>query len=104
MGRAMNLRQALASFQADLGRTPLVPVQLTVGGRQHTCYLKLEWFNPTGSIKDRTAYGLLKDLVSRDRLHPDSVLVESTSGNLGVALAHYASRLRIEFVAIVDRN
>jgi cysteine synthase A len=105
MGEGVNnLRQIVASFRADLGHTPFVPVQLIVGGQRHTCYLKLEWFNPTGSIKARTAYGLLNSLVSQDRLHPNSILVESTSGNLGVALAHYASRLRIGFVAIVDRN
>src|SRR5581483_3687259 len=71
----------------QIGNTPLWPVYLTIGERQHTIHLKLEGENPTGSVKDRTGYALVQDLEDRGLLHEESVIIESTSGNLGVALA-----------------
>ena len=53
-------------------------------------YLKLEWFNPFGSIKDRTARALLEGMRRRDELR-DRELVEATSGNTGIALAALAA-------------
>jgi len=53
-------------------------------------YLKLEWFNPFGSIKDRTARALLEGMRQRDELR-DRELVEATSGNTGIALAALAA-------------
>ncbi|RDI73919.1 Cysteine synthase [Gaiella occulta] len=84
------------------GKTPVVPVELTVRGRGRTVYLKLEGANPYGSLKDRTAASLVDGLERRGALEPGSVLVESTSGNLGVALAAIARRRGYRFVAVVD--
>jgi cysteine synthase A len=64
--------------------------------------MKGEWANPTGSIKDRTAYGLMGSLIKRGRLQNDSAVVESTSGNLGAALAFLSWRLGMDFIAVVD--
>jgi N-(2-amino-2-carboxyethyl)-L-glutamate synthase len=65
-------------------------------------HLKLEGANPWGSLKDRTAGSLVEDLERRGALGPGSILVESTSGNLGVALAAIARRRSYGFVAVVD--
>jgi N-(2-amino-2-carboxyethyl)-L-glutamate synthase len=85
-----------------VGDTPLVRVALVVGGRRRPVHLKLEGANPCGSLKDRTAASLLDDLERRGALAPGSILVESTSGNLGVALAWLARRRGYRFVAVVD--
>jgi 2,3-diaminopropionate biosynthesis protein SbnA len=87
---------------ASIGDTPIQAVALLIEGRWRTVHLKLEGHNPLGSIKDRTALALVTDLERRGRLAADSVLVESTSGNLGVALAFIAWARRHPFVAVVD--
>jgi len=65
-------------------------------------YLKIEKGNPNGSVKDRTAYYILKDLLETRRLKSDIKLVESSSGNLGLALAFFAHQLGVRFVCLVD--
>jgi cysteine synthase len=90
-------------FAERLGGTPLVPVEVRIRGRVRTLLLKVEGENPFGSIKDRTAFGLLEAVEARaaDRDGPLTV-VESTSGNLGVALAALCRLRGHRFVAVVD--
>jgi cysteine synthase A len=88
---------------AEREPTPMVPVRVLVAGRDVTLRLKLESANPWGSIKDRTALGLVASVA--DRLDDsDATLVESTSGNLGVALASIVAELDRRFIAVVDPN
>ena len=70
-----------------IGNTPLQPIDLEIHGVVHRVHLKLEGANPGGSIKDRTAFALIRDLEYRKVLNEDSIIVASTSGNLGVALS-----------------
>ena len=84
------------------GNTPLVRVALVVRGRTRPVHLKLEGANPCGSLKDRTAESLIDDLERRGALRAGSIVVESTSGNLGVALASIARERGRRFVAVVD--
>ncbi|MFF9088243.1 cysteine synthase family protein [Streptomyces sp. NPDC014991] len=70
-----------------IGGTPLVPVRVPLSDRTLRLWLKLEWDNPFGSIKARTAEALLNALEATGRLGPGKRVVESTSGNLGIALA-----------------
>ena len=72
--------------------TPLVKVRRVVAPGAFQLYLKLEWFNPFGSIKDRTALYLLEGLRRRGEL-AGKRLVEPTSGNTGIALAALAALL-----------
>src|SRR5262245_27837850 len=78
------------------------PVDLVVDGIARRVNLKLEGHNPGGSIKDRTALSLIESLEHRGALRPGSVVIDSTSGNLGVALAMIARARGYEFVAVVD--
>lgn len=70
--------------------TPLVRLNRVMPSGSLEMYLKLEWFNPFGSIKDRTALYLLRGLVERGELDGKE-LVEPTSGNTGIALAALAA-------------
>ena len=70
--------------------TPLLRVNRVVEAEGFELYLKLEWFNPFGSIKDRTALYLLKGMAERGELEGKE-LVEPTSGNTGIALAALAA-------------
>jgi cysteine synthase A len=87
---------------ARIGCTPLVRVRVRVRGRWRSLWLKLEQFNRGGSIKDRTAYGLLADLEERGLMRHADTVVESTSGNLGIGLALACAQRGYQFVAVVD--
>jgi cysteine synthase A len=79
----MNYAQDLSGL---VGRTPLV--KICHGGDCPALLLaKLEFFNPSSSVKDRTALGMLSDAEARGLLKPGAVVVEPTSGNTGIGLA-----------------
>ena len=87
---------------ADTAATPIVDVALQINGARRIVGLKLEGFNSGGSIKARTAASLVANLESERLLRPGDTVVESTSGNLGVALALICAQRGYSFVAIVD--
>lgn len=65
-------------------------------------YAKLEMFNLTGSVKDRSALGMIEAAEADGRLEPGSVIVESTSGNLGLGLAAIAQQRGYGLLCVVD--
>lgn len=67
-------------------------------------YTKLESQNFFGSIKDRPAYFILKKAIESQLIDENSAVVESTSGNFGIALACICRALRIKFVSVIDPN
>lgn len=78
---------ARADFAATVGHTPLVRLRRASDATGCEILGKAEWLNPGGSIKDRTALGLLLDGERRGLVRPDTVLVEGTAGNTGIGLA-----------------
>jgi len=74
-----------------IGRTPLVRINRLTDGSKALLLAKLEFFNPSSSVKDRAAYGMLADAEARGLLRPGSVVVEPTSGNTGIGLAWLCS-------------
>jgi N-(2-amino-2-carboxyethyl)-L-glutamate synthase len=82
--------------------TPLLDIALQVNSKWRRVGLKLESYNPGGSIKYRTAQGLVADLQRAGRLRPGVTLIESTSGNLGVALALLSGEYDYRFTAVTD--
>ncbi len=76
-----------------IGNTPLVEVaniekELSLDA---TILVKLEYFNPAGSVKDRIAKAMIEDAEQKGLLKPDSVIIEPTSGNTGIGLAAIAA-------------
>lgn len=78
---------ARADFAGAVGRTPLVRLRRASDATGCEICGKAEWLNPGGSIKDRTALGLLLDAEQRGLIHPGGILVEGTAGNTGIGLA-----------------
>lgn len=74
-----------------IGNTPLVQLQRVTEPGMADVFVKLEGQNPGGSIKDRTALGLIEDAERSGRLKPGGTIVEPTSGNTGVGLAQVAA-------------
>ena len=76
-----------------IGKTPLL--ELSNYEKKHDLkaklIAKLEYFNPAGSVKDRIAKSMIDDAEAKGLLHPDSVIIEPTSGNTGIGLASVAA-------------
>ncbi len=85
MGRIYN------NILETIGRTPLVKLNKVTAGLDATILLKCEFFNPLGSVKDRIGLAMIEDAEKRGILKKDTVIIEPTSGNTGIALAFVAA-------------
>ncbi len=85
MGRIYN------NIVETVGRTPLVRLNKVTAGVDATILLKCEFFNPLGSVKDRIGMAMIEDAEKRGILTKDTVIIEPTSGNTGIALAFVAA-------------
>jgi cysteine synthase len=85
MGRIYN------NIVETVGRTPLVRLNKVTAGLRATILLKCEFFNPLGSVKDRIGMSMIEDAERHGVLNKDTVIVEPTSGNTGIALAFVAA-------------
>src|SRR5512138_914372 len=74
-----------------VGRTPLVKLNKVTDGAPATILLKCEFFNPLASVKDRIGMAMIEDAEKRGILKKDTVIIEPTSGNTGIALAFVAA-------------
>ena len=74
-----------------VGRTPLVRLNRVTQGLEATILLKCEFFNPLGSVKDRIGMSMIEDAERRGVLKKETVIIEPTSGNTGIALAFVAA-------------
>ncbi|MFP3154840.1 cysteine synthase A [Lachnospiraceae bacterium ZAX-1] len=84
-----------------IGRTPLLKLAKKPGERRADVYLKLEFFNAGGSVKDRIALHMINEAEKRGVLKPGGTIVEATSGNTGVGLALVAAAKGYRFIAIM---
>ena len=84
--------------------TPLVRINHLNPAPEFTLYAKLEWVNPFGSVKDRAASYLLRDLERRGEISARRGLVEPTSGNTGISMAAMAAALGVKMRAVVPNK
>ncbi|KXP11217.1 2,3-diaminopropionate biosynthesis protein SbnA [Tsukamurella pulmonis] len=97
------LRAREASVLSVIGNTPLVPLDRMFAGAHFRVFGKLERCNPGGSVKDRPARAMIERGIAEGRLIPGvSEVVESSSGNLGIALAQVCNYYDLRFHCIVD--
>ncbi len=87
-----------------IGNTPLIALKSFSPRPGVEIYAKFEGTNPTGSIKDRVAKQMIEEAEEAGRLKADSILLEPTSGNTGIALAMIARIKGYRFVAVMPDN
>ena len=87
-----------------IGHTPLVEIPRMSPNPDVRIFAKLEMTNPTGSVKDRAAKYLVEDLERRGLLGPDSIILEPTSGNTGIALAMIGRRKGYRVALVMPEN
>lgn len=74
-----------------IGETPLVKLNHLTGENDATVYVKLEMFNPSGSVKDRAAFNMIVEAEKAGLLKPGATIIEPTSGNTGIGIAMNAA-------------
>lgn len=82
----------------------LLEAQGSKGSSSTQLYAKVESRNPGGSVKDRMAYSIIKGAMDRGELHRGDTVIESTSGNTGIALAMISAALGLHFVATMPES
>src|SRR6186997_1805730 len=87
-----------------VGHTPLVEIPRMSPNPSVRIFAKLEMLNPTGSVKDRVAKYLIEDLKAQGRLRDDSIILEPTSGNTGIALAMIGRRKGYRVALVMPDN
>lgn len=81
------MSKAYQSITDTIGNTPLVKVNHTAADVAADIYLKCEFFNPLASVKDRIGRAMIEAAEADGKIGPDSIIIEPTSGNTGIALA-----------------
>ena len=91
------------SILGTIGKTPIVRIN-RLAPKHVTLYVKCEFFNPLGSVKDRLAIAIIEDAERRGTIKPGQTVVEATSGNTGIALAMVCAAKGYPFVAIMSET
>lgn len=91
------------SMEELIGKTPLLRLhrlekQLNL---ESELYAKLEYFNPTGSVKDRAAKKMLLDAIETGKINKNTVIIEPTSGNTGIGLSAIASAMNLKIIIVM---
>ncbi|MEO0743547.1 MAG: 2,3-diaminopropionate biosynthesis protein SbnA [Bacteroidota bacterium] len=85
-----------------VGQTPLIRLSRVLGGLPFNLYGKMEGLNPGGSMKDRSALYILQNALREGKVFPGGLVVESSSGNMGIGLAQACNYFGLQFVCVVD--
>lgn len=92
------------SLQYCIGNTPLIRLNYLSDQHGVELYGKCEFMNPTGSVKDRAAYGMITKAMEDGRIQPDTHIIEPTSGNTGIALAFICATLGLKLTLTMPES
>ena len=105
MGLRLHRSRRLASVIEAVGNTPLLKLnKVAASAPSVEVYVKLEFMNPGGSVKDRPALRMMLDAIEDGRLTQDKILIDSTSGNTGVAYSMMGAALGYRVQLVMPKN
>ena len=84
-----------------VGNTPLIALRNHEDANLNI-FAKLEFYNPTGSVKDRAASYIINSLLNRGIINSDTTIIESSSGNFGISLSAYTKQKGLKFICVID--
>jgi len=99
----MAMGKRFGSILDTIGNTPVIRIN-KLGPKGVNLYVKVESFNPMGSVKDRLALGVIEDAERRGELKPGQTIVEATSGNTGIGLAMVCAQKGYPLVITMAEN
>jgi cysteine synthase A len=85
-----------------IGNTPLVRLSRVIPYARFKLFAKLDGLNPGGSTKDRSAFSIIRHAIDSGDVQPDTVVIESSSGNMGIGLAQACMYYGLHFICVVD--
>jgi len=85
---------SMENIEGLIGNTPMIKIKYKYNGVENYIYTKLEYYNLTGSIKDRIVFYILDKAIKEGRLKDNMILVEATSGNTGISLSAIGAYLK----------
>ena len=93
-------------LEHTVGNTPMLVLRRVVAGLRKSVHVhaKAEWFNPGGSIKDRPAFNILRTALANCDLVPGKRLLDSTSGNMGIAYTTFGAAMGVPVTLVVPAN
>lgn len=105
MSVRLHRSRRLGSIVDAVGNTPMLKLnRVAVSAPSVDVYVKLEFMNPGGSVKDRPALGMMMDAINDGRLTEDKVLIDATSGNTGVAYSMLGAALGYRVQLVMPKN
>ncbi len=87
-----------------IGNTPLVKINYEINNKKYSVYTKLEWYSLTGSVKDRMAEYIILESKKKGILKDNQTIVETTSGNTGIALAAAGAKHKHKVVIFMPED
>ena len=87
---------------AAIGGTPLIKLSRSCRSYNFQVWVKLESLNPGGSTKDRPAFNIIKSALDSGAIGPGTVIIESSSGNMGIGLAQVCAWYGLRFICVID--
>lgn len=91
------------SILSTIGNTPIIKIN-RLNPSHINMYVKAEYFNPLGSVKDRLAFAIINDAEQTGKLKPGQTVIEATSGNTGIALAMVCAAKGYPFIAVMTET
>ncbi|MUG46020.1 cysteine synthase A [Paenibacillus woosongensis] len=98
------IRKVVNNISELVGDTPAVKLNRLVGMQDAEVFVKLEYFNPSGSVKDRAASHMIREAEKTGMLKPGATIIEPTSGNTGIGLAMNAAAKGYRTILVMPDN
>jgi N-(2-amino-2-carboxyethyl)-L-glutamate synthase len=92
-----------SSLLDKVGNTPFINIKIE-DLQNVDLFAKLEYYNPTGSVKDRAANYILDKCIEKKIIDSATTIIESSSGNFGISLAAYCKKNKLNFICVIDPN